>query len=126
MIKVTATENAKWVVVDIEDIVMTPNSRAPRSIMLGPVVSRMAVTAYTTIKTSNHSDKSIAIEKRVYQSFEVIKGCCSCVSSLPSPIQVHTFPAKMPTNSTMKHPSISNLKIIVTRINPVVVIMNFS
>ncbi len=77
MIKVAATENAKWIAVDTDDIVMTPNSSAVRSIMLGPVVSRMALTAYMTIKTSNDTDKSNAIEKRAQQTFEVRKGCCS-------------------------------------------------
>ena len=71
MIKVEATKNAKCIAVDADDIVMTPNSSALRSIMLDPVVRWMAFTAYKTIKILNDSDKSNAIEKRAQRIFEV-------------------------------------------------------
>lgn len=119
-------EKAKRIAINIDDIVMTQNSSATRTIMLGPVVGCIALTAYMTMKVSNDSDKRSAIEKRTQQSFDVSNGCRSSISNFPSPIQVHTFPAKIPTNISMKNPSISDLKIAVARMVSIVATMNFS
>lgn len=55
------------------------------------------------------------IERRMWKSRGFAGGCCSSISTLPSPTHPHIFPAIKPTNMTRNHAPTSSRKMVMAR-----------